>query len=217
MRGLGETVGVLCYIVALANMPIADVIAMSQTAPLILILAAVLLWREVVGALRLSLVALGFAGAVLVAQPTGSGITIYALLSFATAVMIAVRDLVGRRVPPSVPAFVVTFSTVILVMGAAGVMTLATERWALPRTTHFAYLALAGLFVTLGHVFIFIAYRLGSPRNIAPFFYSFAVWAVIAGLVVWREVPNALAALGIVLIVGSGLAIVSLNRRRMPA
>src|SRR5262245_9490643 len=39
-RALVETLGVLCYIVALAHMPIADVVAISQTAPLMLILAA---------------------------------------------------------------------------------------------------------------------------------------------------------------------------------
>ena len=37
-RGGFETASVLCYIVALASMPIADVIAISQTAPLLLIL-----------------------------------------------------------------------------------------------------------------------------------------------------------------------------------
>src|SRR5271169_453882 len=38
-RAAGETLSVLCYIVALARMPIADAIAILQTAPLILILA----------------------------------------------------------------------------------------------------------------------------------------------------------------------------------
>src|ERR1700758_4186927 len=38
LRGAAETLSVLCYIVALARMPIAAVIAILQTAPLILIL-----------------------------------------------------------------------------------------------------------------------------------------------------------------------------------
>jgi drug/metabolite transporter (DMT)-like permease len=217
LRGLGETLSVLCYIVALANMPIADVIAINQTAPLILIVAAALIWRDVVGPLRLLLVAAGFAGAVMVAQPSASGVSVYAVLAFATAVMIAARDLVGRRVPADVPSFVVAFSTIILVMVAAAAMTTLTERWVMPSATHALYLGIAGLFVTLGHFFIFLAYRLGSPRSVAPFFYSFAVWAVLAGIVVWHEVPNLLATLGIALIVGSGLAIVLIDRRRMPA
>jgi drug/metabolite transporter (DMT)-like permease len=39
-RAGGETLATLCYVAAFARMPIADVIAMLQTAPLILILGA---------------------------------------------------------------------------------------------------------------------------------------------------------------------------------
>src|SRR4051812_12804732 len=38
LRAAGETLTTLCYVVALARMPIADVIAIIQTAPLIVIL-----------------------------------------------------------------------------------------------------------------------------------------------------------------------------------
>ena len=52
----------------------------------------------------------------------------------------------------------------------------------------------------------------------APFFYTFTVWAVISGLVVFGELPNALAIAGIALVVASGLAVVLLDaRRRRPA
>jgi hypothetical protein len=37
MRAAAETLSVLCYIVALSQLPIADVIAIMQTAPLFLI------------------------------------------------------------------------------------------------------------------------------------------------------------------------------------
>ena len=39
LRAVAETLSVLCYIVALSRLPIADVIAIMQTAPLFLILA----------------------------------------------------------------------------------------------------------------------------------------------------------------------------------
>jgi len=47
-----------------------------------------------------------------------------------------------------------------------------------------------------------------------PFFYSFALWGVVSGLIVWGELPNALAFAGIALIAGSGIAIVVLDQRR---
>jgi len=49
---------------------------------------------------------------------------------------------------------------------------------------------------------------------VAPFYYCFTVWAVISGLVVFGQFPNALAVCGILLVVASGLTIVSLDERR---
>jgi drug/metabolite transporter (DMT)-like permease len=214
LRAAGETLSVLCYIVALARMPIADVIAILQTAPLILILAVAFFLRERVGAARVALALVGFAGAFLVAQPGPAGISPAALLAFASAVLIAARDLVGRDVPARIPVMVVTFATNVIVMAASAVMLVGFERWQAPKDWHLAFLGFAGLFVTLGHVGLLLAYRLGRTAAVAPFFYSFALWAVLSGFFVFGVLPNALAHAGIALIAGSGVAIVLIDQRR---
>jgi drug/metabolite transporter (DMT)-like permease len=212
-----ETASVLCYIVALAAMPIADVIAINQTAPLMLILLASFIWREAIGPLRLVLIAAGFVGAMMVAQPDASGLSPTAVLAFATAVGIALRDVAGRFVPPEIPSLVATFSTILVVMAASGLLMLAVETPVMPTSRHCLYLLGSGFFVTLGHLGVFIAYRLGSPNAVAPFFYSFAVWGVLAGLIVFHEIPNPLALAGIAAIVASGIGIVLIDRRRAAA
>jgi drug/metabolite transporter (DMT)-like permease len=175
MRAAAETLSVLCYIVALSQLPIADVIAIMQTAPLFLIVVLAFLLREPVGSARVGLVLLGLAGGLLVAQPGPAGLSSAALLAFASAMLIAVRDLIGRSVPARVPVMVVTFATNVIVMVAAGAMSLGLESWQAPTSRHLAFLGLAGLFVTLGHVGLLLAYRLGRTAAVAPFFYSFAV------------------------------------------
>jgi drug/metabolite transporter (DMT)-like permease len=219
LRAAFETASVLCYVVALTSMPIADVIAIVQTAPLVLILLVALVWREAVGARRIAFIAIGFAGALLVAQPTADGLSSAALLAFASAFGVALRDLVGRGIPSTVPGLVVTFSTVVIVMIGAGNMMVLVDDFVMPSAKHALYLAAAGLFVTIGHFAIFMAYRLGTPGAIAPFFYSFAIWAVVAGVVVFHQLPNPIAILGIAAIVASGLGIILLDRRlpRTPA
>jgi drug/metabolite transporter (DMT)-like permease len=214
LRAGAETMSVLCYIVALSRLPIADVIAIMQTAPLFLILAIAFLLREPVGAARVVLVILGFAGGVLVAQPGPDGISSAALLAFASAVLIAARDLIGRGVPPRIPVMVVTFATNVMVMAVAGAMSAGFESWRAPTGRHLAFLGFAGLFVTLGHVGLLLAYRLGRTAAVAPFFYSFALWGVFSGVFVFGALPNALALAGIALIAGSGVAIVLIDRRR---
>ena len=214
LRAGAETMSVLCYIVALSRLPIADVIAIMQTAPLFLILALAVLLGESVGKARVLLVILGFAGGVLVAQPGAAGISSAALLGFASAALIAARDLIGRGVPARIPVMVVTFATNVMVMAVAGAMSVVFESWRGPTGRHLAFLGFAGLFVTLGHVGLLLAYRLGRTAAIAPFFYSFALWGVLSGVFVFGAPPNALALAGIALIAGSGVAIVLIDRRR---
>jgi drug/metabolite transporter (DMT)-like permease len=93
-------------------------------------------------------------------------------------------------------------------------MSLGLEGWQAPAKWRLAFLGFAGLFVTLGHVGLLLAYRLGRTAAVAPFFYSFALWAVLSGLFVFGVLPNALALAGIALIVTSGVAIVLIDQHR---
>ncbi len=214
LRNLCETAAILCFVVALANMPIADATALGQITPLLVLLGASLLFREHISGLAIALIALGFCGAIMVAQPTGEGISFYAVLALANAVLSAVRDLAGRRVGAEVPGMIVAISAVVVVLAGAAVAHLSLEQWQTPDPSHLLLLAGAGFFLIFGHFFIFMAYRVGPTSAVAPFYYCFTVWAVISGLVVFQQFPNTLAVIGIALVVASGLAIVLLAERK---
>ena len=213
-RNLLELAAILCYVVALANMQIADATALGQITPLLMLIGSSVLFGERIGGLRMALIGLGFIGAVMVAQPTMQGISVYALLALGNAAFAAARDLAGRRVAADVPGMIVAISAVVVVLVGSGVAHLMSERWVMPETHHLLLMAGAGLFLIFGHFFIFMAYRVGPTGVVAPFYYCFTVWAVISGLVVFQQLPNALAIGGILLVVASGLTIVSLDERR---
>jgi drug/metabolite transporter (DMT)-like permease len=208
-RNVLELAAILCYVVALANMQIADSTALGQITPLLMLVGSSILFGERIGGQRMALIGLGFIGAVMVAQPTMQGISVYALLALGNAALAAARDLVGRRVSAEVPGMIVA-----VVLVGAGIAHLLSERWVMPEAYHLLLMAGAGLFLIFGHFFIFMAYRVGPTGVVAPFYYSFTVWAVISGVVVFQQFPNALAVCGILLVVGSGLAIVSLDQRK---
>ncbi|MGX9178243.1 DMT family transporter [Mesorhizobium sp. BHbdii] len=213
-RNLLELAAILCYVVALANMQIADSTALGQITPLLMLIGSSVLFRERIGGVRTALIGLGFIGAVMVAQPTMQGISIYALLALGNAAFAAARDLAGRRVAADVPGMIVAISAVMVVLVGSGAAHLMSERWVMPETHHLLLLAGAGLFLIFGHFFIFMAYRVGPTGVVAPFYYCFTVWAVISGLMVFQQLPNVLAISGILLVVASGLTIVSLDERR---
>lgn len=214
LRNLFELGAILSYVVALANMPIADATALGQITPLLLLVGASILFGERIGGLRMGLIGLGFFGALMVAQPTMEGISIYALLALANAVLGAARDLAGRRVAAAVPGMIVATSAAVLVLCGAIAAHLLFEEWVAPPIGHLLLLTASGLFLVFGHFFIFMAYRVGPSASVAPFYYCFTVWAVISGIVVFDQFPNTLAIVGILLVVASGLVIVALDNRR---
>jgi drug/metabolite transporter (DMT)-like permease len=213
LRSLSEVGAILAFIMALNHMPIADVTALYQIAPLLVLLGMWLFFGERVGGVRLALIGLGITGALLVAQPGGDAASPFAIFGFLTAVGAAFRDILSRKVPKGTPALVVTFSTLFIVMMSAVVMSLLFETQVPPTFRHAWLMFIGGFFLTCGHAFVFLAYRMVPARVVAPFNYSFMVWAGLSGLIVFGEVPNPLAIAGMLLILAAGLAVVLLDGR----
>ena len=148
-RNLLELAAILCYVVALANMQIADSTALGQITPLLMLVGSSILFGERIGGRRMALIGLGFIGALMVAQPTMQGISVYALLALGNAALSAARDLAGRRVPAEVPGMIVAISAVVVVLIGAGVAHLVSERWVMPEMHHLLLMAGAGSFPDL--------------------------------------------------------------------
>jgi drug/metabolite transporter (DMT)-like permease len=213
LRGLLEVGAILTYILALSHATVGDVTAIFQITPLLVILGMVFIHREQAVPARLMLVGLGFAGALLVAQPGSGATSPYLMLAFATALFAALRDLVGRRVTSAIPALAATLITIVMVMTAGGLVSLSAEMWVRPTNTHITLMAGAGLFMMLGHMFTFLAYRNASAQAVAPFYYAFMIWAVVLGFLIFRDIPNPLSIIGMTLILLSGLGIVYMENR----
>lgn len=217
LRSVSELVAILCFIMGLSKMNIADVTAIAQIAPLLVLLAMWLIFGEKIGGIRFLLIGLGILGALMVAQPGGSAASPFAIFGFFTAVGVAARDILSRKVPPRTPALAVTFSTLLIVMIGGLAFSLIFETRITPTWNHGLLMLIAGFFLMCGHSFVFMAFRSAPARVIAPFTYSLLIWAGLSSLIVFSAVPNALAVSGMLLIILTGLAIVLLEGRMKPA
>jgi drug/metabolite transporter (DMT)-like permease len=213
LRGACEIVAIISFVVALKHMPIGDVTAIYQTAPLLLLIGVAVIWGEKIGRTRMALIAIGITGALLVAQPGSLTASPYAAFGFLTAIGSALRDLAGRKVPQDIPGLVVAFATIIVVMLAATTANIIFEIWVAPPPRNITMMLAAGFFLMCGHTFVFLAFRHGTASAVAPFYYSFTLWAVLSGLVVFGDIPNWLSLLGTALILASGLASIALDRK----
>ena len=208
-----ECIAILTYILALAHSSIGDVTAIFQTTPLLVILGMLLIHREKAVGPRLALVAVGFAGALMVAQPFTGTVSVYVLLAFITAFFAAARDLAARQISKDVPALVSTLILILTVLLGALLCGVLFEHWILPSAFYIALTFAAGLFMMLGHHFTLLAYRNASAQQVAPFYYSFLVFAVLFGFIIFGDVPNTLSFTGMVVIVASGLLLLSNEKK----
>lgn len=212
-RGMLESAAIMMFILALAHAPIGHVTAIFQVLPMLILVGMAVFHGENIGPARWGLVAAGFVGALLVAQPGFGSVSPYALLAFATAFFAALRDLAGRKIPASTPVMVSTVATNVMVMACAASAGLVGETWITPDMRQLLLLAGTGLLVTFGHVFTFLAYKHAQAQAVAPFYYAFMIWAVVLGFVIFGDVPNMLALTGMAAILLSGLALIALERK----
>jgi drug/metabolite transporter (DMT)-like permease len=213
-RGALESVANVSFTLALAYVAIADLTAIAQICPLLVLLGAWIFRGERLGAARLVLVLLGITGALMVAQPGSGAVSPLASLGFLTALAAATRDLLTPNVPRDMPPLIAAFTVIVLLglTGAAG--TLAFEEQVVPNTQVLLLMALAAAMSVTGHLLLYMAYRLAEARTVAPFMYSLTVWAVLSGVILFGDIPNALATAGMALISAAGLAIIWLDGRR---
>ncbi|MFT3988134.1 DMT family transporter [Aestuariivirga sp.] len=213
LRSLFELSAILMFILALNQMAIADVTAILQISPFLVLLGGWMIWGERISGGRLLLIAIGIIGALMVAQPGSSTASPFAILGFAAAVGAAARDIASRKVGANVPALVVTFAVLVIVMVAAFFCMLLFETAVMPTRRALALMALAGFLLMCGHAFVFLAFRLAPARAVAPFNYSSTLWAVVSGIVAFGHFPDGLALIGMALIILTGLGVILLEGR----
>lgn len=199
-----EVIFIVVYVIALSLAPFANVFSILQSAPIMITAFAAMIWRDPVGWRRWAAVLVGFLGVGLVIKPSMSGLEPAMALALLAALMVAGRDLTTRIIPHDVPSHVVTLAS-IGGMAVAGLALAPFETWVMPVGLAWVYLIVAGVAVGLGCFLIIFAYRFAETSAVSPFRYASVPVAIFIGWLVWGQIPDMLANIGIALIVCCGL------------
>ena len=204
LRATIEAVIATFFLISLPHLALGDITVIMQVTPFVLTVLSAMVLREAVGWRRWAAVAVGFVGVVLVAQPSAQGVNIYVVSALIVAVLVAVRDIVTRRLDSSIPTAAVTFATTMSVclLGFAGA---PLESWTPLSNDTLLLLAASAVLVSGANIFIIRAFRGVDVSVVSPFRYAAVVWAVLFGFLVWGDVPDPLAVVGTLIIVASGL------------
>jgi drug/metabolite transporter (DMT)-like permease len=167
--------------------------------------------KEHVGWRRLTAVAVGFLGAMIVIRPSYGVFGAVSLLPLGTAGIFSVYLLLNKRFSSADTPLSMQLSagiggtltmTAAMALGLAiGEPNLMPERAGLPE---WSLLALMGLLATVGHLMVIAAFRRAPASVLAPFQYLEIVGATILGYALFGDFPDFWKWAGILTIVASG-------------
>ncbi len=219
LRALFLILSTYTFVSAVAVMPVADALAIAFVEPFILLLLGWALFGERVGPRRIAACAVGFAGALLVIQPSLAVFGPVALFPLGTAFSFAAYMLVTRQLsrgmhPVTMQLHTATLGVAmclpLLAIGAA--FDLPSLGLSKPEGVFWYWLAGVGVAATVSHMAITYALKFAPSATLAPLHYLEIVAAVALGYWVFGDFPSTLTWAGIGLIAASGLYIIHRER-----
>jgi drug/metabolite transporter (DMT)-like permease len=211
LRGLLFAGSAYAFFLSISKLPLADTMAVFFIYPMIVLLASALFLGERIGGLRWAMVVLGFAGALLVMQPSLDGISSGNLFALLSGAGYAFGMMVTRHLAPHDPGLVTG-----LISALTGVVLYSFAMpfvWETPSPTEWLWLAAVGLIAAIGHYLLITAHHMATAAQLAPYGYAEIVSAIVFGLIVFGNWPTPMVWLGILVIVASGVAVTWSNAR----
>lgn len=218
IRTVLHILGIGLMFSALRYLPLADALAIAFVMPFIMLLLGHFVMGEQVGLHRMMACAVGFVGTLLVIQPNFVEVGYPALLPLGVAVVFALFMMVTRKIARAldpiklqaisgVQASVILAAVLLLLPSTFGEVSLQFDirTWGL--------LAALGLIGTFAHLFMTWSLRFAPASTLAPMQYLEIPFGTAIGWLIFSDLPNRLAAVGICITVGAGLYVILRERR----
>ena len=217
-RTLMHIAGISTMFTSLRYLPLADALAIAFVMPFVMLLLGKFVLGEEVGPHRLWASVVGFAGTLLVIQPNFAEVGAPALLPVGVAVIFALFMLVTRQIAKEVDP--VALQAVSGLQASAILLPVLIFLPDLPGSGFAAFdLTTGWLLIALGsvgtaaHLLMTWSLRFAPASTLAPMQYLEIPFGTVIGWLIFRDLPNGLAALGILVTIGAGLYIILRERR----
>jgi drug/metabolite transporter (DMT)-like permease len=223
IRAICLVLSTFCFVASVQAMPIADAIAIVFVMPFILMFLGRVIFGNPIGARRIYASVVGFAGALLIIQPSLSHYGLIALYPLGCALAfsfyeMATQGLAGRVHPVTMQLHTSIAGSALclpLLWLANGSGMVALDP-VMPVGLNWLWLAGVGFWAAVSHFCMTMAMKHAPASALAPLHYLELPMAVLLGFLIWGDFPNALTWAGIALIVGAGLYIILHEHRQGP-
>ncbi len=201
VRGLAGVSAVACYFFAIARLRLADAVLLNQSMPLFIPLVERAWLGERIPSRLWGVLALGFAGLLLILRPGTGVFQPAALVGVASAVLASVSQVGIRRLTRTEPVTRIVFYFGLV----ASVVALppALLWWRTPSLATWAVLLMMGVFATVGQLTLTRAYVYASAASVGPFLYAGPVFAGFLDWLIWGRLPDALFLVGAAVVIAA--------------
>ncbi len=214
----------LCIYAAMPLLNLSILAAAIYTGPLFIAVFSSLIIGEQVGPGRWLAITIGFSGVLVILRPGTEGFTPLVLFPVLSGLFYALAAVTTRARCATEPplALAIALNIALLVTGVIASLTIILWDPAPAQVSTYPFLlspwvpmesfewavigVLAVLIVGIG-VGLAKAYQVASPVTVATFDYSYLVFAVIWGLLLFSEVPDMATVAGMVLIAAGGILV----------
>jgi len=204
----------VCFFAGLRYLPLAEASAITFLAPIFIVVLSLPVLGERPTRARWIASLTGFAGILVLLRPGSSILHPAVLLLIGTAVCNAFYQLLTRKLPGDSAHTTLFYSalmgavglTLALPLGLAGATVLSWREAGL--------FLLLGLFAGLAHWLIITAFLIVPASLLTPFTYLQMIWATLFGWLVFGQLPDGWSAVGMAIIVGSGMLLALQEHRR---
>lgn len=212
LRGIIGSCGMFSGFVALSYLPLSDAVAIGYASPLITVVLAAVVLKEVVRAYRWTAVVVGFIGVLIMLMPhlsagavargLDAGPAVGALFALFGACCSAGATIQVRRLTATerTGAIVFYFSLLTTMLGLSTIVL----GWRLPDPPDLALLILVGILGGIGQILLTQSYRYADASLVAPFEYTTMVWALLIGWFGFGQVPRPAVVAGGLIVAAAG-------------
>lgn len=212
-RGAITLLAWLCYFTAARTTPLAQLLTLYFSAPLMTaVLAIPLLGERVTGTRWISL-GLAFAGVLLASDPFGVEFTLATLLVLIAAALWGYSVILMRQAARRGSSVLIMFYQNAMFMVVTGIM--AAFTWEPTSGFQLALMLTLGVLGGFGQFALFEGARYTPAAVMATMEYIGLPWAFVLGYVVFGDIPTLAVTAGAVLIMSAGVVLVVTERQKL--
>ena len=214
VRALFEIIGRLFYVLAISLIPLSTATVIIQATPIVVVAGAAIIFGEKVGWRRWTAILLGLFGVIVIIQPTAESFSFLSILALIGMIGFAGRDLASRSAPENLSVFILGLHGFIALAFSGLIYTIWDDaNFVMIDIDTIGFMVGAVVFGVAAYSCLMKAMRTGEVSAVTPFRYTRLIFGVSLGVFFFNESLNYSTVLGTILIVISGLFILSRNKR----